>query len=399
MPRPDELPRPAGEADPLTWLLDRDEYPKVLIWDRDRDEWAAGAGAADAIVAPDGATTGEVERALAARAAAESDDDPGWIGGLRFTPARAASATWRAFGAGFWIRPRSWWTRRDGVDHTGSCAERIELTPPDCVELNGEEPEVYVERVRAALSELEGSELEKIVVSRCVQRAGGIDVGTTLRKMAHNEPGGTVYWIALDAEQGFLGATPETLYRRRGVGVETEALAATSGPEQAAGAALLADDKSRREHNYVRDAIIDALRPVADSIDAATVPELHRMARLQHLRTPIRARLRHGSPLLSRLHPTPAVCGTPYAAAEAAIARLERHDRGLYAGAVGWFHRDCESIYVALRGARYSRDACVAFLGAGVVRGSVPELELQELDLKAQALFASLAPAASGVTR
>ena len=78
--------------------------------------------------------------------------------------------------------------------------------------------------------------------------------------------------------------------------------------------------------------------------------------------------------------------------AEAAIARLEQKDRGLYAGAVGWCQRDGESIYVALRGARYTRDACAAYLGAGIVRGSVPEDELRELDLKAEALFASFVP-------
>ncbi len=33
-----------------------------------------------------------------------------------------------------------------------------------------------------------------------------------------------------------------------------------------------------------------------------------------------------------------------------------------------------------------------AYLGAGIVRGSVPEDELRELDLKAEALFASFVP-------
>ena len=66
------------------------------------------------------------------------------------------------------------------------------------------------------------------------------------------------------------------------------------------GAALLADDKSLREHAYVRDAILEALEPFADTVDASDSPELHRMARLHHLRTPIQAQLREARPLLGR---------------------------------------------------------------------------------------------------
>ena len=44
------------------------------------------------------------------------------------------------------------------------------------------------------------------------------------------------------------------------------------------------------------------------------------------------------------------------------------------------------------------RNACVAYLGAGIVRGSIPEAELRELDLKAEALFASFAASKNEAT-
>ena len=395
--RPEPLPQ-RDQTSPLSWLAEHDEYPKVLIWDRDRDEWSAGFGASAIHCVEDPAPTAALERSLMARAAAEPPGGPGWVGGVRFAAEREPGPTWRAFGASWWIRPHTWWTRRDGVDRTGVEPERVTVDRPASTTLSGESPDVYLARVRAALDEMHRSKLEKIVLSRCVLNPRGVDAAATLEKMAANEPGGTVYWLALDEHEGFFGVTPETLYRRRAAAVETEALAATAGPSDRDSAALLTDDKSQREHAYVRDAILDALAPVADEVHVATSPELHRMARLHHLRTPIRAQLRDAAPLLSRLHPTPAVCGTPYAEAEAAIARLEQKDRGLYAGAVGWCQRDGESIYVALRGARYTRDACAAYLGAGIVLGSVPEDELRELDLKAEALFASFVPQANEAT-
>lgn len=389
--RPEPLPQ-RDRTSPLSWLAEQNEYPKVLIWDRDRDEWSAGFGASATHCVEDPTPTAALERSLMERAAAEPPDGPGWVGGVRFAAEREPGPTWRAFGASWWIRPRTWWTRRDGVERAGVEPGRAEIDRPTAPPLSGESADVYLARVRAALDELHRSELDKIVLSRCVLRPGGVDAAATLEQMARTEPGGTVYWLALDEHEGFFGVTPETLYRRREATVETEALAATSGPSDHDGAALLADDKSLREHAYVRDAILEALEPFADAVDVSDSPELHRMARLHHLRTPIQARLREARPLLSKLHPTPAVCGTPYTAAEAAIARLEQKDRGLYAGAVGWCQRDGESIYVALRGARYTRDACAAYLGAGIVRGSVPEDELRELDLKAEALFASFVP-------
>ncbi|MCR9245118.1 MAG: chorismate-binding protein [bacterium] len=296
--------------------------------------------------------------------------------------------------------------RYDGVERTGEetggdesiASATVSGTHSVASPASGESSEVYLERVRAALVELDRARLDKIVLARCVHRPGSVDPVATLSRMASTESGGTLYWIALDENEGFLGLTPETLYRRRGVRVETEALAGTSGPRDVDGLALLRDAKSLREHAYVRDAIVQALTPIAAELDVAADPVLHRMARLHHLRTPITATLREAQPLLSRLHPTPAVCGTPHAAAEQAIARLEAKDRGFYAGAIGWCRRDGESIHVALRGARYSRGGCLAHLGAGIVRGSVPEAELRELELKAEALFESFAAVGNEAT-
>ena len=61
---------------------------------------------------------------------------------------------------------------------------------------------------------------------------------------------------------------------------------------------------------------------------------------VSHLGTAIAGTLRGPAPsaleLAARLHPTPAVAGTPRDAALAHIAAVEGFDRGRYAGPVGW---------------------------------------------------------------
>jgi isochorismate synthase len=161
-------------------------------------------------------------------------------------------------------------------------------------------------------------------------------------------------------------------------------------------AVLRADAKSQHEHALVRDAIVAELRAVSSRVACEPEPRVLSLGRVHHLHTPIEAELERPQSLLARLHPTPAVCGTPQGLAEDAIARLEAVDRGLYAGAIGWWRADGESVGVALRCAQYAADSTTLFLGAGIVEGSAPEAEHDELDSKAAALTESWTERAAG---
>jgi menaquinone-specific isochorismate synthase len=95
--------------------------------------------------------------------------------------------------------------------------------------------------------------------------------------------------------------------------------------------------------------------------------------------------------VLARLHPTPAVGGTPRAAALDAIAAGEPFDRGLYAGAIGWVDaRGGGEFLVALRSALIEGARARIYAGAGIVAGSQPERELAETELKFRAMQEAL---------
>jgi isochorismate synthase EntC len=115
---------------------------------------------------------------------------------------------------------------------------------------------------------------------------------------------------------------------------------------------------------------------------------------IQHLETPIRGLLREEASLLElagRLHPTPAVGGTPR---EAALAWLDEHEdlaRGWYAGPVGVIRRDGGGeLWVALRSALLGLETARLFAGAGIVSGAEPRAELRETQLKLRAMLDAL---------
>ena len=95
--------------------------------------------------------------------------------------------------------------------------------------------------------------------------------------------------------------------------------------------------------------------------------------------------------IVQQMHPTPAVGGTPREKAVPRIRELEQIDRGLYAGVVGWFnHLNEGEMIVGLRSALIKGKEAMLYAGAGIVDGSIPEEEMQETQLKLNALLNAL---------
>src|SRR5262249_3320129 len=156
--------------------------------------------------------------------------------------------------------------------------------------------------------------------------------------------------------------------------------------------ALAASPKERTEHALVVDDVYERLRPMCDELHAAPSPRVLATETLQHLCTPISARLRPGHGLLDAvavLHPTAAVCGVPRTAAQATLPARERLDRGWYAGGVGWLDAGGGEVTVALRCALLRGSHALLYAGAGIVADSTWDAELEETRLKLRPLLAA----------
>ena len=249
--------------------------------------------------------------------------------------------------------------------------------------------------VLAALEAIGSGRLDKVVLAReaAVEADGPFPRAELLRRL-QRRPGGSTFLYASD---GFVGASPELLIRRRGRVATSRPMAGTVPQGDSAGAEadglarLTGSPKEAVEHRLVVDAVAEGLAKVADRVEVGR-PEVVRLATVAHLATEITADLTGPLPtaleLAGLLHPTPAVGGSPRDAALAAIAALEPFDRGRYAGPVGWVDRAGDGEWaVALRCATLDGRRAHLIAGAGIVPGSDPDAEWAETEHKLRAML------------
>ena len=251
--------------------------------------------------------------------------------------------------------------------------------------------------VTAALALVESEELEKVVLARevVVEADAPFEPATVIERLRATQPDCIVY-----AAGGFVGATPELLVRRDGIDVVSQPMAGTvpraASPEEdhRSITRLVSSVKESREHRLVVDAVAGELaRWCVDVVVGEPAPK--RLTSVTHLTTRISGTLRRRDSsaveLALALHPTPAVNGSPRAAAFAAIARLERFDRGAYSGPVGWVDaRGDGEFAVALRGATLEGHRARLLAGAGIVAGSDPDAEWAETQAKLEPMLRAL---------
>ena len=258
---------------------------------------------------------------------------------------------------------------------------------------------------RASVSRLAGAvgrgRLDKVVLARQVEvvAESAIDVPAVLERLRTSAPESTTFAVGHGART-FLGATPERLVRLDGRRLRSVAMAGSTrrggnpASDERLAAELLASEKEREEHAVVVDMLRATLAPLTDALDIPSHPHVEQLRHLQHLVTPVEGHLRAPSSVLrlaERLHPTPAVGGTPRDLALELIGEEESHERGWYAGPLGWVDRAGDGEFVvALRSGIVEDRSATLLAGCGIVADSDPEREWQESTTKLLALGSAL---------
>jgi len=262
-------------------------------------------------------------------------------------------------------------------------------------------PQVWQEIVRGVAAEIRGGALEKAVLARAARVCGTAPFAPedVLRRLRAAYPGCYIFAMS-QGPSTFLGASPEQLVSLRDGQVRAMALAGsirrgvTDQEDSALGQQLLASAKDSGEHAVVVRVLAEGLRAVCADVRTPPAPQLLRLHNVQHLHTPITARVRAGRSVLDlveRLHPTPAVGGYPREAALRLIRDREGLDRGWYAGPLGWVDARGEGEFaVALRSALLRGSEATLFAGCGIVADSQPESEYAESALKMRPLLTAL---------
>ena len=341
------------------------------------------------------------------------------LGGFAFSERRERDTPWSVFPPArlvlprvLWLREGARWRRTEIWDEGDRSAceallARVSRRRPEpgrdlalyAAALSADERESWRMRVDRARALIADGAVRKVVLARRrrLWAAADVDPAQILAPARDARPTCFSFWVRPRHGASLIASSPELLVRRSGMDVVASALAG-SAPRAADpvedrrhAAALLACPKNAREHSIVVAAVRDALASLADDVGASAAPELLRLPEAQHLATSVRGRLRAAATVLEVggvLHPTPAVCGTPRAAAQALIER-EEPDRGWYTGAVGWMNEAGDGeLAVALRSALVAGREVTLWAGAGIVDGSDPDAELAETEAKMGALVA-----------
>jgi isochorismate synthase EntC len=247
----------------------------------------------------------------------------------------------------------------------------------------------FLEAVSQALAEVSAGRIEKIVLARQLVVEGNAPIPPwgLFRVLQARFSSTYVY-----RSGAFVGASPELLIARKGNEVRSLPLAGTILDQ-----GRRDESKILREHIVVRDFMGQRFAEIAGGVEIAKRPEIVRAGELQHYGTRVSGTLledHQGKPLFElahKLHPTPAICGSPADAALNLIPRLEHFERELYGGAFGWQDRFGQGeVVLVLRCARVNSHRATLYAGAGIVTGSDPELELLETQAKLEPLVTSV---------
>ena len=340
---------------------------------------------------------------------------PRMVCGAAFMPG-AIDERWRGFAPAWGLLPRhtvlsedadTWLTtitphQDNSVARLPSMAPVSSAQPPGIVE-NRPIPacSAWKQHATTIRDRIRDGPLEKVVLAhaRDVTFSRPIDRVTLVDRLREENP--DCYIVLVEPKPGttFLAATPERLISKRGTTIRTDALAGSTcrgrdTPEDdRLAAALRTSTKNGREHALVVDAITDTLDGIGASVHIGE-RQISRFESVQHLKTPIRATYDGSASVLSfvdRLHPTPAVGGTPCDRATATIQEIEPFGRGWYAAPIGWIDRGGDGTFaIGIRSGVLHGGGGRLFAGAGIVAQSDVAEEWEECQLKYQPMLAAL---------
>ena len=408
----------------LSWLSAQTQYPRIYWHGRDKVEEVAAIGLCKQFYYQDQVDDHQLAADYQAQRGKGTSQDLRYYGGVAFD---RTVECWPEFGRARFVLPRIE-LRRSGqkikillnlnfdnqnrelefqqaLDVIAKIEKPKPLSPPNKTRLMSRSDLPDKDRWRELVEQVTQHNFNqttpKVVLSRQTQIeiAEQLDPWTVLACWQGRNPNSFQFGFQFSPDRTFISCSPERLYLRRQNELFTEALAGTTirglnqEEDDLLAQQLLDDVKNSHENQLVRQHIVDALKPLSQYVGADEKAKIFKLTHIQHLHRAIRAELNAGVndfDLLRALHPTPAVGGLPRHSALNFIRQREGYARGWYAGACGYFNHYESEFSVAIRSALIEPRRISLYAGAGVVAGSDPDAEWQELENKLATILSIL---------
>lgn len=266
----------------------------------------------------------------------------------------------------------------------------------------------FIQKAQEAVAEIQAANFQKVVLSRISQSEFSKEFSPieAFLKLSQAYPKAFVSAFYLPKLQAtWICASPEILVEENQEGLfKTIALAGTQSALNEQGDALSVQQatwthKEIEEQAFVSRYIIECFKKIRlreyDEIGPKTVIA----GNLMHLKTEYVVDTKKvqlptlSGIMLSLLHPTSAICGTPKESAIQWIKQAELHDREMYSGYLGPINIDHEiHLFVNLRTVKIeeSTDKYLAtyYAGCGITEDSNVEKEWLETEMKCETVRA-----------
>ncbi len=282
----------------------------------------------------------------------------------------------------------------DFIQYLKTCRSRA---PISCLRFPSETSKTeYFHGIQAYLDEIRQGKLIKAVYSRViyVEKPINFEPVECFLRLCNSYPNAFVHFLSDPRTGTWLGASPELLLRRRGRTLSTAALAGSQALH--ASGEYHWREKEMEEHllvgRHIEQVFSDCHYPLLEKKGPYTV-EAGTVAHLKTEYTFEDNQEQDLESLIEKLHPTPAVGGTPVPEGLACISRHEHYDRQYYCGIIGEMNnKDDVSLYVNLRCMQVGDSRIAIYAGGGITADSDPEEEWQETILKSRTMVDNINP-------
>jgi menaquinone-specific isochorismate synthase len=409
------------KADLLAWLKQQSVSPRTYWSSRDGEFEAAGFGSVLSVTVAGEESTDDAYSQIDEILRLCDDDSVLFFGGQAFDTSTPGDSAWAGFTKLQFVVPEVLVTRKSGcfsattavkvdadssiddvlsrIEHllsgmrfpTGSIGHHLNVelvSRTDFPDFAG-----WSANIGRSLEMIGNGSIEKVVIARrtdlsLTEKIDPVGLLAAMKRANRN-----CFGFMFEPAKGsaFTGVTPERLFRVDQDKIESEAVSGTALFDDsipgggAVGTELLSNDKNMREHGFVLGYVEEKLADLCDDIADPSERTLLNLSNVSHIYSKLSGRLRAGlsvGDVVSCMHPTPAVCGISSENALRLIRQLEPFARGWYAGTVGIIRRDYSEMAVAIRSALVSDNKVSLFVGSGIVDGSTPTREWQELEYK-----------------
>jgi menaquinone-specific isochorismate synthase len=409
------LALPIESVDLMAWLKSQ-SFDKKIYWnDKKAKLEVAGIGAADHVTGTNISDYSSVIQRIL-KYSSDKCSKCRYYGGFSFYKEEAVKDEWESFGAFNFVLPQFEMIRdtegdlfvcniihpdKNSMIQLARDLEKIIFKEAD---LNTDLPGIaevnywpgqdkWRDMINSALQDINEGEFNKIVLARKIEidllsRIDPFSILAVLRNSNHQT---VSFCFQPNPEATFIGATPELLYRRDGREIKSEAVAGTrprgknQGEDTGLANDLLTNEKELREHYFVTRSLERNLSRLCPHLEVNHKVSVLKLAQIQHLYVPFKGTLNPDvtdGDILESIHPTPAVGGYPDKSILPILHEIEPFNRGWYAAPIGWTAADSATFAVAIRSALIIKNKMYLYSGAGIVEGSSPDREWEELENK-----------------